>query len=265
MILTLKSDDELRACRAELKARGLDFSDPRRARLWRLLFRLRFRTPLPPADVAKSWDVANAVRVLEAAAPDRATPVLDMGCFNSEVVYALHALGYRNVHGCDLNPLCRWMPYWGRVKYARADLTDTPYPDGSFGALTCLSVIEHGVPLDALAAEADRLLRPGGVFVLTTDYDASGASHEIDPRFKVFGQSWRVFTPGGLDEVLDRFARRGFSLADPDRVDRTHAERPIRWNGQDYTFTMVALRKTTDRGNVSTRPAPAAVLPEHRQ
>ena len=80
----------------------------------------------------KSWDVANALRVIEAAAPGRSTPVLDMGCYNSEVVYALHALGYRNVHGCDLNPLSRWLPYWHAVRYTPADLTATPYPDATF-------------------------------------------------------------------------------------------------------------------------------------
>lgn len=243
MILTLKSNDELLACRAGLKSRNLDFSDPARARFWRLLYRIRFRRRLPPADVLKSWDVAHAVSILEAAVPDRDTPILDMGCFNSEVVYALAALGYRNLHGCDLNPLCRWMPYWNRVKYAYADLTKTPYPDHSFGALTCLSVIEHGVPVDALAAEADRLLRPGGVFLFTTDFDATGRPHAIDPEYRVFGQSWRIFTPGELDEVIGRFLARGFAPLDPARRDLDHAECPVHWNRQDYTFVLVALRK----------------------
>jgi SAM-dependent methyltransferase len=247
MILTLKSNDELLACRAELNARNLDFSDPARARFWRMLYQLRFRMALPPADVTKSWDVANAVRVLEEALPDRSTPVLDMGCFNSEVVYALNALGYRNVHGCDLNPLCRWLPYWNRVKYTCADLTKTPYPDQSFGALTCLSVIEHGVPVDAMAAEVDRLLRPGGIFIFTTDFDASGQPHEIDPKFRLFGQSWRIFTPESLDAAIGSFCRHGLSLLDPSRIDRQHADRPVHWKEQEYTFTLVALRKAGGR------------------
>lgn len=251
MILTLKSNDDLRACRAELKARNLDFSDPGRARFWRLLYQLRFRRVLPPADLLKSWDVAHAVKILESAVPDRDTPILDMGCFNSEVVYALAALGYRHVHGCDLNPLCRWMPYWNKVKYVFADLTKTPFPDGAFGALTCLSVIEHGVPVDALAAEADRLLRPGGVFLMTTDFDATGRPHDIDPQFRVFDQSWRIFTPETLDEVIERFRLRGFSLLDPSTVDRAHTERPVHWNHQDYTFALVALRKSGGNGRAA--------------
>ena len=246
MILTLKSTDELEASRRELAARGLDFSDPARARFWRLLYHARFRDALPPADLMKSWDVAQAIKILEAAVPDRTTPVLDMGCYNSEVVYALHALGYSRVHGCDLNPLCRWMPYWHAVRYACADLTATPYADGSFGAITCLSVIEHGVPLDAMAVEVDRLLPARGACSLfTTDFDGTGQSHAIDPRFQVFGQSWMIFGPETLEAVIDRFRTRGFALLRPDQPDgaQTHPERPISWNGEDYTFALVALRK----------------------
>ncbi|MCA1686835.1 MAG: hypothetical protein LC745_12875, partial [Planctomycetia bacterium] len=120
--------------------------------------------------------------------------------------------------------------------------------------LTCLSVIEHGVPVDGLISEADRLLRPGGLFLLTTDFDATGAPHEIDPRFKVFGQPWRIFDPDSLDEVIDRFRRRGFELLDPSRVDRTHTERPVYWNDQEYTFALVALRKTGGRNGANTGP-----------
>lgn len=245
MISTLQSTAELRAARVELRGRNLDFTDPWRARLWRLLYQARLRAALPPADPLKSWDVATALRVIETACPDRATPILDMGCYNSEIVYALHALGYRSVHGCDLNPLARWMPYWHAVRYCCSDLTNTPYSDGSFGVLTCLSVIEHGVALSALAAEVGRLLRPGGVFVFTTDFDSSGAPHAIDPAVRVFGQDWRIFDPAGFFEVIDLLRARGLSLLDPGRVDLSHTERPVRWNGQEYTFVAASLVKTS--------------------
>ena len=101
------------------------------------------------------------------------------------------------------------------MQYACSDLTATPYPEGSFGAITCLSVIEHGVPLDAMAAEVDRLLKPGGVFLFTTDFDGTGQSHTIDPKFQVFGQSWTIFDPETLEGVIDRFRNRGFTLLGP--------------------------------------------------
>jgi 2-polyprenyl-3-methyl-5-hydroxy-6-metoxy-1,4-benzoquinol methylase len=99
------------------------------------------------------WDVANAIRLIEQRVPNRDGPILDMGCFKSEILYALHKMGDRQVHGCDLNPLCRWMPYWNKIHYRASDITKTPYPDRSFVANTCMAVVEHGVPLDPLADE----------------------------------------------------------------------------------------------------------------
>lgn len=43
-----------------------------------------------------------------------------------------------------------------------------PFRDGHFDAVTCAQVIEHVVNPDALVQEAHRVLRPGGVFVLST-------------------------------------------------------------------------------------------------
>jgi hypothetical protein len=118
--------------------------------------------------------------------------------------------------------------------------------------VTCLSVVEHGVPLERMAAEVDRLLRPGGLFVFTTDFDSTGVPHEIDPSFKVFGQAWQVFTLEGLDGLIDHFRRRGFAMFDPSRVSLEHDQRPVRWKGQEYTFALVTLQK-----NAADARAPA--------
>ncbi len=117
MIRTLQSYDEILAARAQLGRRGLDFTTVRRLRLWDAIYRVRFRATRPPTDVSKSWDVLRAVEIIESAMPDHGAPVLDMGCYNSEVLWVLDALGYRGLFGCDLNPLCRLMPFWHRIRY----------------------------------------------------------------------------------------------------------------------------------------------------
>jgi len=65
MILTLQSADEIQQSRLRLRERGVDFSQPARARLWRWMYTLRFRHYLAPADIQKSWDVANAAKLIE--------------------------------------------------------------------------------------------------------------------------------------------------------------------------------------------------------
>ncbi len=246
MIRVLQSKDEIAAARAELRRRGLDFTDRSLSRLWRALYRVRFRAPMPDADALKSWDVRTALETIERYLPDRRAAVLDMGCYNSEILWALHKGGYRDLAGCDLNPLCTWMPFWHRIRYRTADLTRTPFSEGRFAALTCMSVVEHGVPLDGLVAEARRLLRPGGLFLFTTDFDGSGARHDIDPKFRVFEQAWQIFSRDTLGALCDRFLDAGFEWLEPGPRAMEHVERPVHWNDQEYTFVFVGLRKAGD-------------------
>ena len=45
------------------------------------------------------------------------------------------------------------------VVFRYGDVTDTGLPTGHLDAITCMSVIEHGVPLEGFIAESARLLR----------------------------------------------------------------------------------------------------------
>jgi SAM-dependent methyltransferase len=244
MIQTLQSWEEIQKSRDQLKRRGLDFTDPLKTRFWRFIFDLRFRYKLlpPQPDITKSWDVAKAVEVITSTVTNQQLPILDMGCFNSEVLYVLHGLGYKSLYGCDLNPICRWMFFWHQIRYSVADLTQTSYPNNYFAAITCLSVIEHGVPLDSLVKEVRRILQPGGVFIFTTDYDATGEEHTIGEDFQMFGLSWRIFNQASLQDLLQKFIDVGFHILEPNQVVNTHVKRPIYWQGENYTFVMVALQ-----------------------
>lgn len=242
MIKTVKSIAELIEYRQLLRDRNLDFSLPKLTLHWWWYYSLRYLARPLSVNTSKGFDVYNAIELISEYVPDKNAAILDLGCFGSEILYALHALKYRNLYGCDLNPRCRRMPFWTSINYCVADLTRTPYPDKFFSALTCISVIEHGISLADFVSETKRLLRPGGLLIITTDYDGTGAKHEVDPEFRMFGQTWMIFDRGKLFELVDEFKSAGFTLLKEDQIDAMHTECPIRWNGEDFTFVMVALK-----------------------
>jgi SAM-dependent methyltransferase len=242
MIRTLQSNEEIVAARDRLRQRGLDFTVAGSKRWWDAMYTVRYRRMAPPWEMIKSWDVANVLEIAERRLPHRDAPALDLGCYNSAVLWVLHRRGFGPLFGCDLNPLCKWMPYWNRISYQTFDLTRTSYADHSYALITCLSVIEHGVPVDALVSEVTRLLKPGGIFVFTTDYDATGQTHVVAPELRPFGLDWKIYSQPELWEVIGKFQRAGLSLLEPENVADHHEACPITWEGQSYTFVMVALR-----------------------
>ena len=151
----------------------------------------RLRLPLHPTR-AKNWDVLGAVRaVLEHVGPD--ARVLDAGAARySTVLPSLRLYGLTRLSGINLE--FHRSTRRGVVEFRPGDITATGLPDASLDAVTCMSVIEHGVDVRAFLAESARILRPGGVLVISTDYDQSppDTSHHT-----AYGQEVHIFGPAG--------------------------------------------------------------------
>jgi len=124
-----------------------------------------------------------------------------------------------------------------------ADTTRLPFPDGYFDVITCCSVLEY-VPhrmLRAVQHELDRVLRTGGVIVVT------GTSNRLWPR-EVHSRQWLVnYLPRAFDRwfpsatrergALPWQIRRGFG-AHYENLDRSD-------QGRAY---LEAKRAAGDRG-----------------
>ena len=189
-------------------------------------------------DIVKSWDVlktANFIR--DHLSPE--IPVLDLGAYASEMLPVLHRMKHSHLTGVDLNPRIKEMPFADPIRYRVADFMATPFPDASFGAITAISVIEHGFQDERLLREISRLLRPGGYFLASFDYwpekvDTAG----ID----FFGMDWRIFSKPEVLAFLQE--ARSYGLSPCGDIDLEAREKVIHWGGKDYTFAWLALRKT---------------------
>jgi SAM-dependent methyltransferase len=238
----LRDRCQIKAARRRLRRAGLDFSDSRPLdRAARKLARAIGRDPgdAPPRpDPLKSWDAWRTIEALRARLGKR-DRILDMGCLGSAVPLALDRLDYRSVHGVDLNEDVLQMPRAGRIDYRVGDMTDTPWPDESFAAVTAISVIEHGVDEERMLREVARLVRPGGLFCMSTDY----WPQKVDTGdMRPFGLDWKVFSAGELRELLARATERGFRVPDVDNGVLSDLGRPaIHCAGRHYTFAHAVL------------------------
>lgn len=197
----------------------------------------RLRLPLH-LDKPKNWDALGAVATVLDRVGDTAA-VLDAGSARySSVLPWLRLYGLTDLVGNNLefgDDVRR-----DGVVFRYGDITGTDFPDGRFDAVTCMSVVEHGVPLEPFLAESARILRPGGVLVVSTDYDQAPPDTS---GVTMYGQPVHIFSPGEIRDLVDVAARHGLDLLGDLALD--HSERPVHWErtGLDYTFIRLSFTR----------------------
>jgi len=109
---------------------------------------------------------------IECVPDGRSLDVLDVGCGSGANSAALAAKGHR-LRGVDLSEAgiekYRQRGFDGRVCDIESGLD---YPDATFDVVFCSEVIEHMTSPEILAGEMSRVLKPGGLLVLSTPNSA---------------------------------------------------------------------------------------------
>jgi len=132
--------------------------------------------------------------------------LLEFGNVKSRLSLELASLGY-SVTGVDLRPYPYSHP---NLRCIRGDFRASELPDAAFDGAVAVSAIEHcglsGYGEDAfergdheIVGEIRRVLKPGGLFLVTVPYGRAGVS----------GRGWRVYDAPGLAGLL-----RGFEVRD---------------------------------------------------
>ena len=98
---------------------------------------------------------------------------------------------------------------------------------------------EHGYNQKNLLATCRRLLKPGGIVLLTTDYNADKL--DIDPDFRLFGLPYMIFSKEEIKSLISEAESSGFELLGD--VNWSDDEKPIDFLERKFTFILVGLRK----------------------
>jgi len=230
----LQAELQVQSARRGLVDRGISSLDG----WWpRLSAKIGIRTAPVVGDDRKSWDVLETAQFLEQHL-QRGELVLDIGARGSEMLPVLAKDGFTQLVGVDLDHGVLRMPGHGLIDYRVADFMRTGLPDGSCGAVTAISVIEHGYDADGLFGEVSRVLKPGGHFLASFDYWPQKLNTE---HRTLFGMSWSIFSADEVKQMLADAARYGLR---PSGELQFGAGSPVvGFDGYQYTFAWLALTK----------------------
>lgn len=230
----LLEKQQISKARQELLNKGASLADSSFRSLMRKIGLVR---GVAVGDMVKSWDVLTTINFLETHV-EKNEPILDIGCYASEVIVALHKLGYTDLTGADLNPNLSRMPYQDGIRYEITNFMSTKFPDASFKAITSISVIEHGFDGPSLLKEMSRLLMPGGYFTASVDY----WPEKIDTTgIKFFGMDWQLFSKEEIAAFIIEAAAYG--LFPVGQMMYEGKDKVIDCGGKKYTFAWLALEK----------------------
>jgi colanic acid/amylovoran biosynthesis glycosyltransferase len=175
------------------------FADARR-RLWRskLAELERQRDTYPPE--RERYYVECRKRAIAYFRP-QAGRLLDIGCDQGK--FRLHLPGEVTYHGCDVltDPRVR-----GAFPFVAARAEALPYRDGVFDGAVLFSVLPHVLDVDAVLAEAARVLKPGGHLYLQECYNDGNPIHinhlsDLALHQRV-GEHFRIVSSEAANEYL---------------------------------------------------------------
>ena len=135
----------------------------------------------------------------------------------------------------------------------------------SLGAVTAISVIEHGIPENGLSPSSSRSQTRRAVSLF---YGLLAGENDTSDT-QLFGLPWTIFDSSEIRTLIER--ARGYGLApvtEPADLNAVPVDRPIHFAGRSYTFlygvlvkTQVSAPPTSLRTRTTCRSAAPASLP----
>jgi SAM-dependent methyltransferase len=190
--------------------------------------------------------LARVVRLL--GKPPAQCRLVDVGCSRGAFVVFAHELGFA-AEGVEPAPHIAAEARAAGRNVKTGLLEDQSYPDASFDCLTLFEVIEHLPAPLRLLGECRRILKPGGVLLLSTGNGESWTARVLKGRwdyFRIEKDAGHVsfFNPRSLALAGER---AGFSVARIDTARLRLAEK------EDVPAALYAIAKAA--GELGNAPA----------
>jgi 2-polyprenyl-3-methyl-5-hydroxy-6-metoxy-1,4-benzoquinol methylase len=209
-------------------------------------------------ELARRNQVANrrlrAIALALGKAPQEVR-LLDVGCSRGHFVAAAVGAGFR-AEGVEPAPHIAAAARAGGLTIHQGLLEEQRFADESFDALTLFEVVEHLRDPRALLKECHRVLKPGGIVLISTGNAASWTVSFMGRRWDYFhiardGGHVSFFNPGSMRrlaancgfavERIETARARFFEKADASRVLYTAGKiaaellnLPARWLGRGH-------------------------------
>lgn len=149
--------------------------------------------------------------------PPGAARLLDVGCSRGQFVQAAMDFGFE-AEGVEPAPQVAAAARASGLKVRQGLLEEQHFADASFDALTLFEVVEHLKDPRSLLGECRRVLKPGGILVISTGNTASWTAAMMRARWDYFqiakdGGHVSFFNPASLRRLA---ANCGFAV---ERID----------------------------------------------
>jgi len=190
-------------------------------------------------DKPKNWDSLAALDLILKNTGKEAKIFDAGGEIYSMILPWLFLYGYKNLSAGNL--VFKKPIQLGPIRYHYADITKTGFDAATYDAVTCLSVIEHGVDFDAYFSEMSRILKPGGILITSADYFET----KIDTGAqRAYGVPIHIFSREEIEAAVKIAERHGFTPTGP--LDLRAGDKVVTWktHGLHYTFVIFSFRKT---------------------
>jgi 2-polyprenyl-3-methyl-5-hydroxy-6-metoxy-1,4-benzoquinol methylase len=169
------------------------------------------------AELPPEWNEENLERILKFCSDKIQGRVLDVGCgdgfFTAQI---LQRFNLKNVYGLDISSkavdLARLKH--PEIKFQQGALDHIPEETNSIDSVTMIEVIEHLVDIEGTLKELFRVMKPGGILLITTtDFNLLKqviiAIFFFEKYFYPTNPHIRFFKKSTLADIL---SKNGFSI-----------------------------------------------------